>query len=334
MKSRFLFIATFFFLVTSAQRTVRVGFDDVYNTILKTSQNWADKGTDIIVDSKPNIILVRVSGNKILEEKVIPYNDFIKSVRDTMDVPLYDSAGEFISKKKTEYFHSINAAIVSNSSLLSDKVGFRFNSDSKNEEKQYDYFFIKPSELNVLKKNEMKILLELIRLNVFSNKDCRTEDFSTKQGKTVKLGFFPLNGNYSDTSALINMTNNLINQYNSDFIRVHYSKNMRSYYLASDYYYNNYIKDTSAFYDTIMVNESKRIVPKFSTPPNIGISLYFDRMYDSKEGLKYAGIPFPCYTSTDIYLGNDDVFLEIKDRLKFFSSASWLFEQLVLGMYE
>ena len=341
MKQIILIFVALLSLQTRAQQIVRIDSNEIFKTFLNLSTEWCYKGTDIVTASQSAVTRLRLRGNAIIEENPIPFNEFLTYVTSTLDVPVYDSNGIQIGFNKKEYQRNINAFCVSTSASLSGKIGFSINPASEEQLNHQDLFFVNAGDFSVLKNLKMKLFPSLILQTAVSNPDCSRADYFTEKKQREKLVFFPVGFANSEFTGLKSMARTLLHQYNEDLIETHYRKNIKSYFHSTDRYHNTFMEALNPLYDTILkeeghVSDQNKMTVKrrLSDPPDLGISLYIDRTVNTSEGIMYAGIPYPVYTSSGIYLGEMDLFLERKDREKHFRPSSRLLEQLLARLYE
>lgn len=305
------------------------------------SQYWSQKGSVIINDSRPTLIRLRLRGNVLVTQQSITANEFLSAVTSTIDLPMYDSNGDVSGHTTREILRSIDAMVVSSCSSLSGTTGFRFRSDAEHPTDQQDLYFIHLNDLSVLKNAKMRLFAQLVGSTAFTNPDVPTLDYLGTRKRTEKLAFFPLTGNASDSTATISMVRLLLQQYQEDFVQTHYLKNILSYQLVTDTYYNEEMQPTKALYDTILLEDpaspgiTREQVQRWLSPSlHLGISLYLHWTPNASHGLQYAGIQYPLYTKSGIYLGDSDLFLDRPEREKHFRPSSRLLEQFMLSLYQ
>jgi hypothetical protein len=330
-------------LALTAQRIVRVSKNEVFESLADACYFWNRKCANVIIDSKFTITRVSIDASMNIKEEAISKDQFKKEITSVFDIPVYDSTGTLIGKRKADCLQRANVALVSSSPTLAGKIGFRFEKEIDNEESIMDYYFVDTASFSVIERNDFKILPRILLETTFSNKDCIKRDFNTKQKNKVSVAYFNLERKYiTDTpSHFIAAAEILIQSYIKDFTKAHYTQGVNSFTLFMDDYENDKWEIRPPLYDTLLIYQSdsssnyqKQIIQSLRPSDEGLICFNFNKKLDPFEGAHYSGICYQVYTSGGLYLGLNQIFLEENDRNKYFTLQSLLLEQFMMRKYQ
>ena len=317
MKKLILFALLLSNLVIYAQRNKNISREDLYTLIKSDLSLLKEKSFNICSESKSQVYQLKQIKDKGFEISPIPKTVFSNNEMVPVDVPTYDSLGNFVGSVK-HYSTPLPKAIVKQKGQ-NDKIGFLFDNNSEKEDAIYlfnnhCYFLnIKDKDLNTSKR-----LNALMNFISSINEPCEIQ--KSQQNQSGNYLYYPVDFIYADTVQYIyDMVDKVFQTINKDFDKCYYSKGTKNY---SDYYDNcgnleyeerNNYEDSIEVWDVNTETYQKKSDKSLQNKPIKSIALSFDNSVDTYPFPLYIGVSKNIRTQYGIDLGWANIYLKEKD---------------------
>jgi hypothetical protein len=342
MKYALIFIFTFHFGVSNAQRVEKISKKDLIKHLKDDISFWQHFAAFNLSNSNQAIIKLTKIPQEEWSQKKMNRKEVSDLIRPMEEVSIYDSLGNPVGKKniRSDFFSPIFFAFSDNPELK-NKIGFGYQVYIKTDEQEFTVDHILFNDINDwpnLKEKREKAFLKL--LSVFPQYSKSDSVINIKiNNRDSKLHLFYLTNN-SDTFPVLNsLVDYLMKVYEKDFATVHYSGKDSSYYDRQDQFGNSKIKPVS-INEFAKINEymvefkdengnatRQKTLPYFTHLD--AISLLFDKQAASQNLRKiYPGAYKPVITSTGLDLGNSNYFLSPSTLKRFSITSQFLIDYL------